>query len=106
MNLPERVFDYVCVMVCERVARFHFKQAAQHVNFNPRLFWIVSSAFPLHVECFLSIVVGVGDSQTMDEVCHVLISFNVALCAYVPVCLDVQSVCLCLHALPFLSVVC
>ena len=60
----------------------------------------------LHVECFMSIVVGVGDNQTMDEVCHVFISFNVALCAYVPVCLDVQSVCLCLQALPFLSVVC
>ena len=37
----------------------------------------------------MSIVVGVGDNQTMDEVCHVLISFNVALCAYVPVCFDV-----------------
>ena len=50
---------------------------------------------------FLSIVVGVGDNQTMDEVCHVLISLNVALCAYVPLCLEVQSACLCLHALPF-----
>ena len=36
--------------------------------------------------CFLPIVVGVGDNQTMEEVQHVFISFNVALCAYVPGC--------------------
>ena len=76
------------------------EEAAQLVNFNIFLFWIVSSALSLHVE-FLSIVVGVGDNQTMAEVCHVFISFNVALCAYVLVCLDVPSACLCLHALPF-----
>ena len=80
------------------------EEAVQHANVNLSFFWIVSSAFSLHVECFLSIVVGVGDSQTMDEVCHVLISFNVALCAYVPVCLDLPSVSLCLHALPFFQV--
>ena len=28
-------------------------------------------------------MVGVGDDQTMEEVQHVFISFNVALCAYV-----------------------
>ena len=88
-------------MVCERVPRLLSEEAAQHVNFNICLFWIVSSALPLHVECFLSVVVGVGDNQTMDEVCHVFISFNVALCAYVPVCLDVPSACPCLHALLF-----
>ena len=49
---------------------FRSEEAAQHVNFNICLFWVVSCALPLHVDCFLSIVVGVEDSQTMDAVCH------------------------------------
>ena len=70
-------------MVCERDARLPSQEAAQHVNFKISFFWLVSRALPLHVECFMSIVVGVGDNQTMDEVCHVSISFQVALCVYV-----------------------
>ena len=42
-------------------------------------------------------MVGVGDNQTMDGAYHVLISFNVALCAYVPVCLNDMSICFRLH---------
>ena len=34
----------------------------------------------------MSIVVGVGDNQTMEDVQHVFISLNVALCAYVIGC--------------------
>ena len=71
MNLPERVFDYVFVMDCERDARISSEEAAQHVDFNISFFWIVLCPLPLHVECFMSIMVGVGDNQTMEEVQHV-----------------------------------
>ena len=42
-------------------------------------------------------MVGVGDKQTMDGAYPVLMSFNFALCAYVPVCLNDISICLRLH---------
>ena len=50
MNLPERVFDYVFVMVCECATRLSFEEAAQQVNDNFSFFWIVSCPLPLHVE--------------------------------------------------------
>ena len=65
---------------------FLLKKLPQHVNDNISFSWIVLRPLPLHVECFISRVVGVGDNQTMEEVQHVFISFNVALCAYVPGC--------------------
>ena len=49
---------------------------------------------------------GVGDNQTMDEVCHVLISPNVALCAYV-LCALMFSLYVCAFAhCHFFNVVC
>ena len=63
---------------------FFLEEAAQHVNDNNSLFWIVSCPLPLHVECFMPALVGVN--QTMIEAGIVLISFNVALCAYVLGC--------------------
>ena len=86
MNLPERVFDYIFVMVCECLTRLSFEEAAQQVNDNLSFFWIVSCPLPLHVECFVPIMVGVGDSQTMIVAYLVFILFNVALCAYVIGC--------------------
>ena len=65
---------------------FLLQEAAQHVNDNISFFWIVSCLLPLHVECFLPIVVGVEDSQTMIEADQVFISLNVALCVYVLGC--------------------
>ena len=62
------------------------EEAVQHVNDNISLFWIVSCPLPLHVECFMPALVGVEDNQTMMVAGIVLISFNVALCAYVLGC--------------------
>ena len=62
------------------------EEAVQHVNDNISLFLIVSCPLPLHVECFMPALVGVEDNQTMIEAGIVLISFNVALCAYVLGC--------------------
>ena len=42
-----------------------FEEAVQQVNDNVSLFWIVSSSLPLHVECFMPVLVGVEDNQTM-----------------------------------------
>ena len=67
MNLPERVFDYVFVMDCERATRLSSAEAAQQVDDNISFFRIVSCPLPLHVECFLPVLVGVGDTQTMTE---------------------------------------
>ena len=44
---------------------FLFAEAAQQVNDNISLFWIVSCPLPLHVECFMPVLVGVEDNQTM-----------------------------------------
>ena len=65
---------------------FPFEEAAQQVSDNVSLFWIVSCSLPLHVECFMPALVGVEDNQTMIGAELVLISFNVALCAYVLGC--------------------
>ena len=65
---------------------FASEEAVQQVNDNVSLFWIVSCSLPLHVECFMPILVGVEDNQTMCGAGLVLISFNVALCACVLGC--------------------
>ena len=65
---------------------FLFAEAAQQVNDNVSLFWIVSCPLPLHVECSMPALVGVEDNQTMTRAEKVFISFNVALCAYVLGC--------------------
>ena len=44
---------------------FASEEAVQQVNDNVSLFWIVSCSLPLHVECFMPILVGVEDNQTM-----------------------------------------
>ena len=72
-------------MVCEP-HDFLLRQLHNKSIFNISFFWIVSCPLPLHVECFLPLVVGVGDNQTMSEAYQVFISFNVALCAYVIGC--------------------
>ena len=64
MNLPERVFDYVFVMVCECATRLPFEEAAQQVNDNFSFFWTTSCPLPLHVERLMPIMVDVEDSQT------------------------------------------
>ena len=71
MNLPEKSSTPTVSWFVSELHAFRPEEAAQHVNFNICLFWIVSCVLPLHVDCFLSIVVGVEDNQTMDAVCHV-----------------------------------
>ena len=85
---------------------FRSEEAAQHVNFKICLFWIVSCALPLYVDCFLSIVVGVEDNQPWMQYVTFFISFNVALCAYVPVCFDPPSMYLAFPRCHFSSLVC
>ena len=65
---------------------FASEEAVQQVNDSVSLFWIVSCSLPLHVECFMPIVVGVEDNQTMWSKTRFSISFNVALCAFVLGC--------------------
>ena len=43
-----------------------FAEAAQQVNDNISFFWIVLCPLPLHVECFMPVLVGVED-KTMTE---------------------------------------
>ena len=77
------------------MSEFHdflsFEEAAQHVNDNISLFWIVSCPLPLHVECFMPALVGVEDNQTMTGaelvfLFHLmLLSVHMCLVATVPV---------------------
>ena len=64
-------------------------EAVQHVNVHISFFWIVLCPLSLHVECFLPIMVGVGDDQTVEGVYNVfhlmLLSVHMRLGASVPV---------------------
>ena len=69
---------------------FLFAEAAQQANGNISLFWIVSCPLPLHVECFMPVLVGVEDNQTMTGAESVfpfhlmLLSVHMCLVASVP----------------------
>ena len=70
---------------------FPFAEAAQQVNDNISFFWIVLCPLPLHVECFMPVLVGVEDNQTMTGAEYpfsfhlMLLSVHMCLVASVPV---------------------